>query len=91
MTKQLHIKISGQVQGVNFRYYTIELARQLNLVGWVKNTEDGGVEISAQGEENNLQKLLEWAYHGPSSARVEDVEFEWGDGKDNFDGFRVIL
>jgi acylphosphatase len=87
--KQLHLKISGQVQMVGFRYSAIRMAQKLNLTGWVRNSEDGGVEILAQGEENNLQELLDWAHSGPSSARVENVEYEWGESGGKYDKFDV--
>lgn len=87
--KNLYIKISGQVQDVGFRYSTIQLAKKLNLTGWVRNAEDGGVEILAQGEENNLQKLLDWAQDGPPNAQVKNIEFEWGEIKSRFDKFEI--
>jgi len=91
MKKRIHIKVNGLVQGVGFRYYTIELAKQLNLTGWVRNTLDGGVEILAQGEEDNLKELLNWAYHGPKSARVENVEYKWGEYKNEFNEFKAVV
>lgn len=57
--KQLHIFFSGQVQGVGFRATAYYFARELNLVGFVKNLPDGRVELMAQGEEENLKKLIE--------------------------------
>ncbi|MGK7396194.1 MAG: acylphosphatase [Candidatus Cyclobacteriaceae bacterium M3_2C_046] len=70
----LDIKISGKVQGVGFRYSTINKARELNLTGWVKNQPDGSVEIRAEGQQKDLDLLVEWCYHGPGSARVERVK-----------------
>lgn len=87
--KSLHIKITGQVQAVGFRYSTIELAQKLNLTGWVRNSKDGEVEILAQGQEDNLKKLLKWSCSGPRNAKVESVEFEWRENKNKFDSFKV--
>lgn len=90
MIKRLKIKIYGKVQMVGFRYSAVELAEKLNLTGWVRNVQDDGVEIVAQGEEKNLQELLNWAYSGPSGAQVEKVEFEWQEFKNEFDKFKAI-
>lgn len=88
--KQLHIKISGRVQGVGFRYSTVQLAQKLNLTGWIRNSEDGGVEIMAEGEENNLQELLKWTQTGPPSAQVENVEHALSDATHEFQEFKTI-
>ena len=55
--KELHITISGWVQGVSFRIWTKRLAQQLGVNGWVRNMEDGRVEIVAQGTPEQLTKL----------------------------------
>ena len=77
MNKQIHIFVSGEVQGVSFRYYTKEMADKFNLVGEVSNLTDGRVEIIAQGVESDLNKLLEWTHIGPSSAHVERVDYQF--------------
>jgi len=89
MNKTLHIKISGHVQGVGFRYNTQKLAGQLNLVGWVRNTQNGEVEILAQGEENSLIKLLDECQTSPSSAKVDKVEHEWINNQSNLKTFEI--
>ena len=70
------ISITGHVQGVFFRAHTEEKARELELSGWVRNTEKNGVEIHAEGPENALRKLEEWCYQGPPAAIVEGVHVE---------------
>lgn len=87
--KQLHLKIYGRVQGVFYRENTKNQARQLGLVGWVKNCLDGTVELLAQGEDKNLQKLAEWCKNGPKHAGVEKVEEEWGDMDRKFSDFKI--
>ena len=77
--------ISGKVQGVFFRKSTQEKARELNLTGWVKNLEDGRVQIWAQGEEDNLKKLKEWTHSGPDRANVEHVKVETREAGDYSD------
>lgn len=61
------------MQGVNFRAATRERADALGLVGWVRNREDGSVEIEAEGPAAAVDQLGAWARRGPPAARVEDV------------------
>lgn len=68
-----HILVKGSVQGVFFRKNTKDVATNLNLTGWVKNTDDGDVEIVAQGTDDALQQLINWCKQGPPKADVEDV------------------
>lgn len=68
------IKVKGKVQGVFYRSSTQAKAKELGLSGWVKNLEDGSVLIEAQGEEQKLEKLIEWCHQGPGAAVVNEVE-----------------
>lgn len=77
MTEEVLIKIYGDVHGVGFRYATLEEAQTLGLAGFVKNMPDGTVEIIAQGERDQLEKLVKWAEGGPASAEVKKVEAKW--------------
>ena len=70
----IHLKIAGHVQGVGFRYGMCNEARRLGLPGWVRNCRDGSVEAVAEGDDQALQCLVEWAQHGPAGAQVETVE-----------------
>ena len=72
--EKLHFRVSGNVQGVGFRYHTTAKARELGLRGWVKNLADGRVEGVAEGESEALDALLLWCRQGPDHARVESVE-----------------
>ena len=69
-----HILVKGKVQGVFFRKNTRQVAEALNITGWVKNTEEGDVEIFAQAFEEEVAQLIEWCKQGPPRAAVEDVE-----------------
>ncbi|MDD5032018.1 MAG: acylphosphatase [Patescibacteria group bacterium] len=88
MKKHLNIKIFGQVQGVAFRYYSLEKARELNLAGFARNEPDGGVYLEAEGEEGNLKKFITWCRQGPALAKVEKVEAENGEMK-NYKDFAI--
>ena len=71
---RLTLKIHGKVQDVNFRWETKKLARELGLVGYVKNLPDGTVELVAEGEEEVLKKLLNYCKIGPRGAVVQRVD-----------------
>ncbi|MFH1520897.1 MAG: acylphosphatase [Candidatus Micrarchaeota archaeon] len=90
MTLTLHIKVFGRVQGVFFRIETTNLALKLGLYGWVKNIADGSVEILAEGDHKSLEKLLEWCYYGPAEAEVKELEYIWGESKNNLTKFSII-
>ncbi|HKQ30666.1 MAG TPA: acylphosphatase [Burkholderiales bacterium] len=68
--------VSGRVQGVFYRASTQQTARRLGLTGWVRNLEDGRVELVACGDTDKLDQLEKWLWQGPSNALVEDVEME---------------
>lgn len=68
-----HVVVSGRVQGVGFRYFTVAEARRLGLRGWVRNAPDGSVEIVAEGPPERLRELVAWCRHGPPSAHVSEV------------------
>lgn len=72
---QAHLFITGRVQGVGFRASTEAEAKRIGgLVGWVKNLDDGRVEAIVQGPPDQVEKLVRWCQHGPSSAEVKRVE-----------------
>jgi len=66
--------ITGRVQGVGYRNWTIGTARSLGITGWVRNLNDRGVEILASGEEESLAALVEACRSGPRLARVEHID-----------------
>lgn len=86
---QIHALVSGYVQGVNFRYYAVHQAKALGLHGFVKNLLDGRVEVVAQGNKEQLERMVEWLNHGPASASIEDVQVEWSETKKKFKGFSI--
>ncbi len=68
-------QISGQMQGVGFRYYTQREAARLGIDGWVRNMPDGSVEACIVGMEPQLTTMKQWLQHGPLHASVEHIEF----------------
>ena len=67
----LHFLIQGRVQGVGFRWFVQREAAGLDLRGWVRNTEDGEVEVVAAGEPAELDELRATLRRGPRGARVD--------------------
>jgi acylphosphatase len=65
------------VQGVGFRYFVMRSARPLGLHGWVRNRDDGTVEITAEGDRGRLETLLQAAREGPRGAHVSRVDADW--------------
>lgn len=68
-----HFLVSGRVQGVYFRGSAYDVARDLNLTGWVRNLADGRVEAVACGDAAALDAFANWLAHGPAHAHVTDV------------------
>ncbi len=71
--ESIHLEIRGRVQGVGFRWYLVDMARELRLAGWVKNRADGNVELAAAGERDALARFEAAVGAGPPGARVEEV------------------
>lgn len=74
---ELNVFVSGRVQGVGFRFFTQEIAQQLGVVGWARNTSDGQVEIKSFGDKETLDQFLNYVKKGPSAARVNDIQTKW--------------
>ncbi|MFH1586326.1 MAG: acylphosphatase [Candidatus Diapherotrites archaeon] len=89
MAKRLHAIVSGRVQAVSFRIFTSMKAKPLGLKGFVRNLENGTVEVVAEGDEKSLKHLLEMISHGPSKAEVKDVKIEWDEFKGEFSDFSI--
>lgn len=87
--ERLHAWVEGHVQGVGFRYFVREQAAALPLTGWVRNLHDGRVELVAEGERGDLEKLLSAVHQGPRGSHVSEVKEDWGIASGEFDGFRI--
>ena len=71
---RLYIRVSGRVQGVSFLWFTSMTAARLNLTGWVRNREDGDVEMEVQGDEGPVEDFVRAVSRGPRYAVVENME-----------------
>jgi len=89
-TTSVHVFVDGRVQGVGFRYFVKELASQLSLTGWVRNLEDGRVEILAEGEKNNILEFIDHVRIGPRNAFVSDFRFEWLSPTSHYQYFMIV-
>ncbi len=69
-------RVTGKVQGVGFRYFTQQHAIELNVAGYAKNCNDGSVEFLLMGNEQSVNKMLEFVKVGPQHALVKNVQFE---------------
>jgi acylphosphatase len=87
--ERVHLVIRGRVQGVFYRATTQEKARELGLVGWVRNRADGAVEVIAEGAREELEKLVEWCRVGPKHAQVIDVDINWQPSAKDFTEFTI--
>ena len=88
--KRVQVLVNGRVTGVFFRAAAQREARRLGITGWVKNRNDGSVEIVAEGEEDAIKEIVSWAHHGPSAARVEHVDVRWRGYTGEFSDFRIV-
>ena len=88
--QQAHVFISGRVQGVGYRYFVKSNAKKLGLMGWVLNTEDGGVEAVLQGDEKTIEQMIALCRQGPLLAEVEHIGFELEAAEETFTDFKII-
>ncbi len=87
--QRLHAVVHGFVQRVGFRQFAVRRARSLGLTGWICNRADGTVEIAAEGTREDLEAFLHQICKGPTYARVERVELEWGEPRQDLDHFQI--
>lgn len=82
--------IEGMVQGVFFRATMAEVAGGQGVRGWARNNPDGTVEAVLEGEEDRVEKVIQWSRTGPPRARVDRVDISREEFKDEFDGFTAL-
>ena len=89
MTERLHVRVSGRVQGVGFRWATQAKAMELGLNGWVSNLPDGDVEAEFEGTPAALDAMQAWCWQGPRMALVDSVKSTRETGAPKYGSFIV--
>ncbi len=87
-TKQFFV--FGRVQGVGFRFFTLQEVKQIGVTGYVKNREDGSVAVVAQGSEAQIQQLRLWLSKGPRTSQVERVIEQNYQANERFEQFVIL-
>jgi acylphosphatase len=77
MQVRVHVLVSGLVQGVGFRYFVCNKAKNLTLTGYARNLFSGDVEIEAEGDRSLVEEFLKLIKVGPRAAHVVDIRIEW--------------
>ena len=72
--RAVHLTVSGRVQGVGFRWFVVQEAEVAGVAGWVRNLDDGRVEVWIEGDTDAVRTVEEAVSRGPRHARVMDVE-----------------
>ena len=90
MKVRAHVFISGMVQGIFFRSETRKEAKKLGVKGWVRNLSDGRVEAVFEGEEREVEALVEFCKRGPPRARVTDVHVVMENYTGGFKDFEIM-
>jgi acylphosphatase len=83
------VTVRGRVQGIAFRHHTARTASQHNVTGWVKNLADGSVQACFEGDEADVQAMVQWCQRGPSLAQVDELSEERGEFSGEFSDFSI--
>ncbi len=81
--------VKGIVQGVNFRYYTQRQAMRIGITGWVRNLPDGSVAGVFEGEEQDVEAMVQWCRQGPPSAEVAELIAQPEEYRGEFSSFSI--
>ena len=85
----LYAVAQGRVQGINYRAFASREATWLGLTGYVRNMPDGSVEVCAEGDRKQLEKLVEHLKAGPTGARVDNLALTWSEYTGQYSYFSV--
>ncbi len=85
-----HIRLSGRVQGVAFRYYARDMAHKLGVKGWIRNLDKGDVELVIEGNKFSVQQMIAWCKKGPSLSIVENIQIDWQPYTGEFNEFHIM-
>ncbi len=86
----VRVMVYGRVQGVFFRAFASSHANELGLTGYARNQRDGTVEVVAEGERKQLEKLVDYLKIGPPAAKVEKVATDWLKYSGKYSSFTVL-
>lgn len=87
---RLHIRVTGRVQGIGYRFFVVQAAQKHGLTGWVRNCSNGDVECEAQGSHDRLEKFVAELEHGHSWARVQNIARDPISEKSNEKGYEIV-
>ncbi|WP_353948033.1 acylphosphatase [Sporolactobacillus sp. Y61] len=88
-TKHVHVIVEGKVQAVGFRYFTWQTARELKITGWVRNRDDGSVEIEAEGKTDAVNTFVNQIKKGSPFSKVRHVDVQVYKHSGNFSTFEI--
>ncbi|MCK5094469.1 MAG: acylphosphatase [Spirochaetes bacterium] len=91
MDTQVHLVVSGMVQGVGYRMFVQRLARHLKLCGWVRNLPTGQVEVCAEGSRCLIESLIQTMRTGNRYASVRSIQINWQDYTGKYTGFDITF
>ena len=83
------VLVSGRVQGVYYRKFTVDHATELGLLGFASNLPDGRVKVVAEGKRADIEKLIGFLEEGPSYASVENIDVDWSSFSGEFRDFSI--
>ena len=86
MKKSVRVYIIVTVQGVFFRGFVKENAEKLDVKGFVRNLEDGRIEVFLEGDPNQVDKMIELCKQGPKHSQIKDIEIK----EEKFQGFKTF-
>jgi len=89
MKTRAHVFVTGRVQGVFFRSETKHNADSHDVKGWVRNLPDSRVEAVFEGEKGAVQTLVDFCRHGPSGAKVTNINLTWETYTGEFGKFKI--
>ncbi len=90
MTARARVVVEGRVQGVGYRYFTVRVARELGVRGWVRNLADGRVEAHAAGDSAAVEAFVRRLREGPPHGRVDRIEVLEAEGPEG-NGFEIRM
>ncbi|MEH6944681.1 acylphosphatase [Bacillus sp. JJ722] len=91
MSKSITIHVTGRVQKVGFRKFTVKVAEKFHIKGWVRNTLEGGVHIEAEGAPHNLDMFIKRVSKGPFFSKVKNISISETPTSYGYEVFQVKM